>query len=118
MIAGIRSRAPRSCDPTAAAMIRESASVSLSSEFPFGWLLPEPVVGGDGVGLAPGVEDRVVGELDPLSDTGRVEDVDLALALGVVDQRGQLEPAGGDRVAPVRPARGRIRSGRRSACEV
>ena len=46
----------------------------------------EAAVGGDRVGLRARVQDRIVGELDPVDDPGRVEDVDVAVALGVVDE--------------------------------
>ena len=54
------------------------------------------------------MQDRVVGELDAVNDPSRVEDVDAALGLGVVHDRGDLEAAGDDQLAVVRPDRRRI----------
>src|SRR4029079_7268168 len=68
-------------------------------------------VRGDRVGPSAGVEDRVVGELDPVDDAGWVEDVDVVARLGVVDDLGDLEPAGDDLLAVVRPHGGRVVDG-------
>ena len=43
----------------------------------------EPAIGRDGVRPRAGVQDGVVGELDPVDDAGGVEDVDVAARLGI-----------------------------------
>ena len=42
------------------------------------------------------MQDRVVGELDAVDDPDRVEDVDVVVGLGIVDDLSDLEPAGDD----------------------
>src|ERR1700752_5433087 len=68
----------------------------------------EPLVGGDRVRALAGVQDRLLGELDPVDHPGRVEDLDVIAGLRVGDELGELEPAGGDQGALVGPDRGRV----------
>src|SRR3954454_7658772 len=62
--------------------------------------------GGDRVSGGAGVEDRIVGKLDPVHDVDRIEDDDFSVLLRVRDERLQPQRAEHDALALLRP-RGR-----------
>ena len=55
------------------------------------------------------MKDRVVAQLDPVDDAGRVEDDDVALRLTVLLDRGDLEPPGDELAAPAPHRHGVVR---------
>src|SRR3954447_2448357 len=71
-------------------------------------LSTEAAVGRDRVRALPRVQDRVVRGLDPVAEAQRVEELDVAVALGVVDHARDLEGAPVDQPGVVRPNLGRV----------
>src|SRR4051794_13136530 len=68
----------------------------------------EAAVGRDRVRALPRVEDRVVGGLYPVAEAHGVEDLDVAVGLGVVDDASDLERAPVDQPRVVWPDLGRV----------
>src|SRR4051794_36295581 len=68
----------------------------------------EAAVGRDRVRAFPRVEDRIVGGLDPVAEAHGVEDLDVAIGLGVVDDTRDLERAPVDQPRVVWPDFGRV----------